>query len=393
MLSFFHLLLFLSSFSLSLFSLEYEIDDKKLLELTEEYTQYNADSDINLEKIIPFPKADYDTIKKKPKIYISENYEKTKLIHYFESYALYLNVDRSTIAKLRTSPLERIYFFAPNPQENYYGINRRTLIGLNLIGKMVEKMIYDRSYIQRINQKISVSDDTINELHTNAAARLKENRHGWKNVQDAIYFYDKNEEFYAFTNFFESEVYIDGFIWPTSEHYYQAMKYTKHPRIQVIIYTKPTAREAFNSGSKDEDNTPFIDTDWQQRSLKTMIKIVWLKFNQHETLKQLLLSTDDKILVENAGKNDDFYGAGENFKGKNWLGCILMAVRDKLKMSDKAVFTPPSSAISTQSKTPIKTKNTGQSDRTSKKNTPPVHEKGFFVRLWEWFMSLFSRKP
>jgi ribA/ribD-fused uncharacterized protein len=410
----FRLLIFFSSFSLSLIAAEYTIDDKKLLELDEVSKQYDKASDINLEDIIRYDDISYYATTQKPKIFITENYNKTKLIHYFESYANRLSVDTRTRMVLQQKAPQKIYFISPNPTENYYGVNSMTLNGRdlegrNLIGKMLQKMC-DDAYIERIYQKIKISDAKIKELYELALEKQKPYLNtGWANIPNAIYFYNKKESYYAFTNFFPSEVYADGFIWPTSEHYYQAMKFTTHLKIQWQIVVKKTAREVYQLVRYEEELDPeIIDKDWKQRSLNTMIKIVWLKFNQHQRLKKLLLNTGDSILVEDTKKannpkeRDAFYGAGENYKGKNWLGCILMAVRDKLREQDNAISKPVSPKIpSKQSTQPTTTsvnpnnpppKQITQSSISNVKTTTQSQKQGFIAWLWEWILSLFSSK-
>ena len=67
----------------------------------------------------------------------------------------------------------------------------------------------------------------------------------------------------------------------------------------------------------------------------------YLKFSQHEDLKERLLATDNKILAE-ASPYDLIWGIGfratdelalneANWKGQNLLGKTLMSVRDSLK--------------------------------------------------------------
>jgi ribA/ribD-fused uncharacterized protein len=65
------------------------------------------------------------------------------------------------------------------------------------------------------------------------------------------------------------------------------------------------------------------------------------KFSQHESLKNYLLQTGDKIIVE-ASPFDKIWGIGMaknnihamnpfEWKGDNLLGFVLMEVRDSLK--------------------------------------------------------------
>ena len=54
------------------------------------------------------------------------------------------------------------------------------------------------------------------------------------------------------------------------------------------------------------------------------------KFNQHDKLRDLLLSTQDCTLVEHT-INDSFWADGGDGTGKNMLGRLLMEVRHTLR--------------------------------------------------------------
>jgi ribA/ribD-fused uncharacterized protein len=53
-------------------------------------------------------------------------------------------------------------------------------------------------------------------------------------------------------------------------------------------------------------------------------------YRHREELRELLLSTGDRVLVEDAS-NDGFWGRGRNFHGQNMLGVILMETRTALR--------------------------------------------------------------
>lgn len=151
----------------------------------------------------------------------------------------------------------------------------------------------------------------------------------WLAIPNAIYFYNASEKYYEFTNFYlNAPIFLDNQRWPTTEHYYQAQKFTGRPDLQALILKADTPRQAFNIAKKYAQN---IDKDWKKRSLEAMVKAVLAKFSQSKDLENLLLSTDNRILVENAGANDAFYGAGADGKGENHLGQILMYVRSILR--------------------------------------------------------------
>ena len=61
-----------------------------------------------------------------------------------------------------------------------------------------------------------------------------------------------------------------------------------------------------------------------------MIDAVKAKFKQHPQLKKLLLETGNAILIEKT-KQDNFWADGGDGSGQNYLGKILMMVREELK--------------------------------------------------------------
>ena len=50
-----------------------------------------------------------------------------------------------------------------------------------------------------------------------------------KPKQKVICFYRERDEYGFCSNFFKSPVHIDGKTWPTTEHYFQAMKFPTMP--------------------------------------------------------------------------------------------------------------------------------------------------------------------
>jgi ribA/ribD-fused uncharacterized protein len=151
----------------------------------------------------------------------------------------------------------------------------------------------------------------------------------WKEIEEKkILFYDKDKPYYAFTNFYPAAITVDGMTWPTSEHYYQAMKFPNNVRIQQEIERAQTPREAFNRARKYQH---FVRADWKVVNLNSMKRAVWEKCSQHLNIRLMLLTTGAAILIEDAGANDAFYGAGAGYKGDNYLGRILMRVRTALQ--------------------------------------------------------------
>lgn len=154
-----------------------------------------------------------------------------------------------------------------------------------------------------------------------------------------IYFYQSGQPYYEFTNFFASPINVDGKVWPTSEHYFQAQKYASNPGLQERIRRAATPREAFNI-TREPGNDRFKDPNWDNSRYQAMLKAVRAKFNQNQNLRKLLLDTGNAVLVENAGANDAVWGAGADFRGTNHLGRILMHVRDELRAGQQRPYVP-----------------------------------------------------
>lgn len=65
--------------------------------------------------------------------------------------------------------------------------------------------------------------------------------------------------------------------------------------------------------------------DWENIKNQVMWKALVAKFSQHEVLKQLLLSTGNRTLIEDS-PHDSYWGIGNDGKGLNMLGKMLEAV-------------------------------------------------------------------
>lgn len=78
-----------------------------------------------------------------------------------------------------------------------------------------------------------------------------------------------------------------------------------------------------------------IRDDWHTKFYKNVIMFEALqaKFTQHPKLKILLLSTDNRQLIEHT-KNDNYWGDGGDGSGENKLGQLLMDIRHKLQVGE-----------------------------------------------------------
>ena len=141
-----------------------------------------------------------------------------------------------------------------------------------------------------------------------------------------INFYHVNDAYGCFSNFSEHPVLMDGVLWPTSEHYFQAQKF-KDPKIKKMILTAKTPLEAARLGRKRDFP---LRKGWDGMKDAVMLDVVRAKVLQHKEISELLLSTGNAVLVEHT-ENDSYWGDGDG-SGKNRLGKILMKIREELGM-------------------------------------------------------------
>lgn len=102
-----------------------------------------------------------------------------------------------------------------------------------------------------------------------------------KPEERVIRFYETNKPYGCFSNFARYPLEIEGKLWPTSEHYFQAMKFagTEH---EELIRLAPAAMEAANMG---RDRTRPLRRDWEERKVSVMKEAVRAKVEQHEEVK------------------------------------------------------------------------------------------------------------
>ncbi|WP_437603223.1 NADAR family protein [Sorangium sp. So ce590] len=143
-----------------------------------------------------------------------------------------------------------------------------------------------------------------------------------------IRFYRAGDAHGAFSNFSRHPVSLQGKVWPTTEHYFQAQKFagTDH---EEVIRNAPGPGEAARMGR--QRSRP-LRPDWEQVKDDIMREVVLAKFTQHEDLRRALLDTGDAELVEHT-KNDAYWADGGDGSGRNMLGKILMEIREQLRRS------------------------------------------------------------
>lgn len=140
-----------------------------------------------------------------------------------------------------------------------------------------------------------------------------------------IKFYSVNDKYGEFSNFALFQIKLKGKIWQTTEHYFQAQKFDDK-KYQEKIRKAQTPMKAADLGRSRKVK---ILKNWDNRKDNVMYEALKAKFTQHLDLKELLLETEGKILIEHT-ENDNYWGDGGDGKGKNKLGKLLMKLRDEL---------------------------------------------------------------
>ena len=138
-----------------------------------------------------------------------------------------------------------------------------------------------------------------------------------------IFFFTRHGKYGWLSNFYRASISIDGTIWPTSEHYYQAMK-TRDPEEQAMIQDLATPKEAKYAGYHVT-----IRSDWEYVKEDIMLTALIAKFTQHEELGDKLVATGDAILHEDSPW-DKYWGFVKG-NGMNRLGVLIMELREGLK--------------------------------------------------------------
>lgn len=131
--------------------------------------------------------------------------------------------------------------------------------------------------------------------------------------------------YYRFlSNFYPVELVFEGLTYQSSEAAYQAQK-TLNEEIRAQ-FTRLNAREARRKGGEIK-----IREDWEDVKLNIMYRILRVKFSKpHLKLRDSLIDTGNAYLEETNYWKDTYWGV-YNGIGENYLGKLLMTVRDELK--------------------------------------------------------------
>ncbi|MDO7877503.1 NADAR family protein [Hymenobacter sp. ASUV-10] len=144
----------------------------------------------------------------------------------------------------------------------------------------------------------------------------------------------------CFSQWWVAPFVIDGVSYATAEHWMMAQKarlFDNEDVFQRIIAAK-TPAEAKSLGRQVRG---FDDAAWTAKRMAIVVRGNFAKFSQHPELREFLLNTNNRVLVE-ASPVDRIWGIGlvadderaadpRRWDGLNLLGFALMEVRDRLR--------------------------------------------------------------
>lgn len=151
-----------------------------------------------------------------------------------------------------------------------------------------------------------------------------------------IFFYETDKAYGCFSNFSRHPINIDGVIWPTSEHYFQAQKFSEFADVDAVR----EAATPFVAAQIGRERHRSFRANWDDIRDRVMLDALRAKFTQHAKIREILLSTRGATLVEHT-KNDRYWADGGDGTGKNMLGILLEQVRTELSEVASSFMVPP----------------------------------------------------
>lgn len=120
---------------------------------------------------------------------------------------------------------------------------------------------------------------------------------------------------------------LDGFTWPTAEHYFQAMKFVEtNPEHSERIRQAATPKQARKLGRQRMKN---LRKDWAKVKRVIMTRALYTKCRTYPEIGQALIDTNQAKIME-ASQYDYYWGCGRDRRAENVYGKVLMDVRAKL---------------------------------------------------------------
>lgn len=149
-----------------------------------------------------------------------------------------------------------------------------------------------------------------------------------KTTASAVYFF--TDAINVFGNWSAHAVDLWGQRFPSVEHAYHFKKFDETaPNVAEQIMTARSPYEAARIAKAHKNERR---ADWDERKVDIMTDIIRAKVWQNQDVKEILLATGNRTIIENSPW-DDFWGCGSDGSGQNMAGKILMQIRNELRTS------------------------------------------------------------
>ena len=151
-----------------------------------------------------------------------------------------------------------------------------------------------------------------------------------------IYYIFVGSKYFPLDNFWEDNIKVvyDGLEYTNSEAAFQSAKLTD--KSKRIPFTKMSAQQSKFIGKNPRLTK--LRPDWNEIKDQVMYDIVRDKMMRNPWIKDLLLSTDSKIIEEGNYWNDTYWGVNiKTGKGKNQLGKTLMKLREEFRLENLVI--------------------------------------------------------
>lgn len=196
---------------------------------------------------------------------------------------------------------------------------------------------------------------TVEVVHTHPKIRPENENYLWsknqklghtlpladENETNEILFYHSDQKWGDFANFSGHPIFLDGKIWKTVEHFYQAQKF-HGTELEESIRLQKTPMEAKQKSHEFLQKHPV--PNWNEQKELVMYRAIKAKFTQNPELENLLIETGNKNIVERTD-SDSYWGDGKDGTGKNRMGFLLMKLRTELRSKNLSLIEKHKSSI------------------------------------------------
>ena len=121
------------------------------------------------------------------------------------------------------------------------------------------------------------------------------------------------------------EVELDGVVYKTAEHAYQALRMVPSAQQRLRDATSPLEAWRLAQACKAEG---LLDSTVSKDEL--MERVFRAKLEQHPDIKEILLESADRDLLK-VYDTDYYWGTGADGSGENLMGKLWMKLRDELQ--------------------------------------------------------------